>query len=207
MLAIGDSSNSRISGNTISRHGAGVWLAGASGMVIGSLSGISHEQAVGNKIEDNSSVGLLIQGEDSFDNVILSNQIDANIYYGIQFVGGAAPTVQPPRLFAASLNGDTTTVAGRLNGNPGDKYLIQYFQTKPEDIQPGRPPEGQIFIHSQMVEISSEGFFTLSTEIVKSGEHAIAAGDWITTTATSIKHNAPDQTSVFSSGVRVREVQ
>ena len=69
VLAIGDSSNSRISGNTISRHGAGVWLAGARGMVIGSLAGISHEQAVGNKIEDNSSVGIIIQGEDSFDNV------------------------------------------------------------------------------------------------------------------------------------------
>ena len=67
-------------------------------MVIGSLAGVSNEQAVGNKIEDNSSVGIIIQGEDSFDNVILSNQIDANIYYGIQFIQGAR-TVSVPRLY------------------------------------------------------------------------------------------------------------
>ena len=85
--------------------------------------------------------------------------------------------------------------------------MIQYFQTKPEDVQPGRAPEGQVFLRSQTVEISPEGFFTLSTEIVKDGEHAISAGDWITTTATAMEDNVPDQTSVFSSGVRVREVQ
>ena len=208
VLAFEESTGTTLVGNTIRESEAGVWLSGVSGLTIGyAENSIDVARRKPNKITDNYNVGIIVQGSTAADNRILSNEIYLNKYYGIQFVGGAAPTVQPPRLFAASLNGDTTTVAGRLNGNPGDKYLIQYFQTKPEDIQPGRPPEGQIFIHSQMVEISSEGFFTLSTEIVKSGEHAIAAGDWITTTATSIKDNAPDQTSVFSSGVRVREVQ
>ena len=208
VLAFEESTGTTLVGNTIRESEAGVWLSGVSGLTIGyAENSIDVARRKPNKITDNYNVGIIVQGSTAADNRILSNEIYLNKYYGIQFVGGAAPTVQPPRLFAASLDGDTTTVAGRLNGNPGDKYLIQYFQTKPEDIQPGRPPEGQIFIHSQMVEISSEGFFTLSTEIVKSGEHAIAAGDWVTTTATSIKDNAPDQTSVFSSGVRVREVQ
>ena len=207
VLAFEGSTGTTISGNTIRESEAGVWLSGASGLTIGyDATGTPAAIRVGNKIHDNYNVGIIVQGSTAADNRILHNEIYLNTYYGIQFVGGATPSVQPPRLFAASLDGDTTTVAGRLNGNPGDKYLIQYFQTKPEDIQPGRPPEGQIFIHSQTVEIPLEGFFTLSTDIVKSGEHAISAGDWITTTATSIKDNVPDQTSVFSSGVRVKEV-
>ncbi len=208
VLAFEESTGTTISGNTIEKSEAGVWLSGASGLTIGyDATGTPAELRVGNKIKDNYSVGIIVQGSTAADNRILSNEIYLNTYYGIQFVGGAAPSVRPPRLFAASLDGDTTTVSGRLNGDPGDKYLIQYFQTKPEDMQPGRAPEGQIFIHSQTVEIPSEGFIALSTEIVKSGESAISTGDWITTTATAMKDNVPDQTSVFSSGVRVREVQ
>ena len=208
VLAFEESTGTRLSGNHISKSPAGIWLSGASGLTIGyDETGTPALQRVANKIFDNYSVGIIVQGSTAADNRILSNEIYLNTYYGIQFVGGAAPSVRPPRLFAASLDGDTTTVSGRLNGDPGDKYLIQYFQTKPEDMQSGRAPEGQIFIHSQTVEIPAEGFFTLSTEIVKSGEYAISAGDWITTTATAMKDNVPDQTSVFSSGVRVREVQ
>ena len=207
VLAFEESTGTTISGNTIKESEAGVWLSGASGLTIGyDESGTPAELRLPNKITDNYSVGIIVQGSTAADNRILSNEIYLNTYYGIQFVGGAAPSVRPPRLFAASLDGDTTTVLGRLNGDPGDKYLIQYFQTKPEDMQPGRAPEGQTFIHSQTVEIPSEGFIALSTEIVKSGEHAISAGDWITTTATAMKDNVPDQTSVFSSGVRVKEV-
>jgi hypothetical protein len=207
VLAFEESTGTTISGNTIKESEAGVWLSGASGLTIGyDESGTPAELRLPNKITDNYSVGIIVQGSTAADNRILSNEIYLNTYYGIQFVGGAAPSVRPPRLFAASLDGDTTTVLGRLNGDPGDKYLIQYFQTKPEDMQPGRAPEGQTFIHSQTVEIPSEGFIALSTEIVKSGEHAISVGDWITTTATAMKDNVPDQTSVFSSGVRVKEV-
>ena len=208
VLAFEESTGTKLSGNHISKSPAGIWLSGASGLTIGyDETGTPALQRVANKIFDNYSVGIIVQGSTAADNRILSNEIYLNTYYGIQFVGGAAPSIRPPRLFAASLDGDTTTVSGRLNGDPGDKYLIQYFQTKPEDMQPGRAPEGQIFIHSQTVEIPSEGFIALSTEIVKSGESAISTGDWITTTATAMKDNVPDQTSVFSSGVRVREVQ
>ena len=207
VLAFEESTGTRLSGNHISKSPAGIWLSGASGLTIGyDETGTPALQRVANKIFDNYNVGIIVQGSTAADNRILSNEIYLNTYYGIQFVGGAAPSVRPPRLFAASLTGDTTTVTGRLNGEIGDTYLIQYFQTKPEDMQPGRAPEGQIFIHSQTVEIPSEGFIALSTEIVKSGESAISTGDWITTTATAMKDNVPDQTSVFSSGVRVREV-
>ena len=58
------------------------------------------------------------------------------------------------------------------------------------------------------VEVPSEGFVNLDTTFLKEIllEYEISAVDWITATATIWKNDAPDQTSVFSNGVRVREV-
>ena len=208
VLAFEESTGTTISGNTIKESEAGVWLSGASGLTIGyDESGTPAELRLPNKITDNYSVGIIVQGSTAADNRILSNEIYLNTYYGIQFVGGAAPSVRPPRLFAASLDGDTTTVTGRLNGEIGDTYLIQYFQNKPEDMQPGRAPEGQILVHSSTVLVTSEGFVDIDADIVNGQEYTISAGDWITATATVKKDGVTDQTSVFSSGVRVREVQ
>ena len=154
-------------------------------------------------------MGIIVQGSTAADNRILSNDIYLNTYYGIQFVGGAVPTAQPPRLFAAALDGNDVTITGRLNGQVNDKYTIQYFQNKPEDIEPGRAPEGQKLVHSFTVEVPSEGFVDLDTTFLKEIllDYEISAGDWITATATIWKNDAPDQTSVFSSGVLVKEVQ
>jgi parallel beta-helix repeat protein len=196
VLAIGDSSNSRISGNTISRHGAGVWLAGASGMVIGSLAGVSNEQAVGNKIEDNSSVGIIIQGEDSFDNVILSNQIDANIYYGIQFIQGAR-TVSVPRLVSVT----TEQITGRITGDDGEVYRIQFFYTPAAQAADGRTSQGEFLIGYEDVTIV-DGAASISLDISSSD---VVAGDIVTATATLMHNGTPSQSSSFSQGRRVRE--
>ena len=196
VLAIGDSSNSRISGNTISRHGAGVWLAGASGMVIGSLAGISNEQAVGNKIEDNSSVGIIIQGEDSFDNVILSNQIDANIYYGIQFIQGAR-TVSVPRLVSVT----TAQITGRITGDDGEVYRIQFFYTPAAQAVDGRTSQGEFLIGYEDVTIV-DGAASISLDISSSD---VVAGDVVTATATLMHNGTPSQSSSFSQGRRVQE--
>ncbi len=196
VLAIGDSNNSRISGNTISRHGAGVWLAGASGMVIGSLAGVSNEQAVGNKIEDNSSVGIIIQGEDSFDNVILSNQIDANIYYGIQFIQGAR-TVSVPRLVSVT----TDQITGRITGDDGEVYRIQFFYTPAAQAVDGRTSQGEFLIGYEDVTIV-DGAASISLDISSSD---VVAGDVVTATATLMHNGTPSQSSSFSQGRRVQE--
>ena len=210
VLAFEESTGTKLSGNHISKSPAGIWLSGASGLTIGyDETGTPALQRVANKIFDNYSVGIIVQGSTAADNRILSNDIYLNTYYGIQFVGGAVPTAQPPRLFAAALDGNDVTITGRLNGQVNDKYTIQYFQNKPEDIEPGRAPEGQKLVHSFTVEVPSEGFVDLDTTFLKEIllDYEISAGDWITATATIWKNDAPDQTSVFSSGVLVKEVQ
>ena len=208
VLAFEESTGTKLSGNHISKSPAGIWLSGASGLTIGyDETGTPALQRVANKIFDNYSVGIIVQGSTAADNRILSNDIYLNTYYGIQFVGGAVSTAQPPRLFAAAINGDDVRITGRLNGQVNDKYTIQYFQNKPEDIEPGRAPEGQKLVHSMTVEVPSEGFVNLDTTFLKEIllEYEISSGDWITATATIWKNDAPDQTSVFSNGVRVRE--
>jgi hypothetical protein len=210
VLAFDESTGTTLVGNTIKKSEAGVWLNGVSGLTIGyDASGSLMEPLKANKITDNYSVGIIVQGSTSADNRILSNDIYLNKYYGIQFVGGAVSTARPPRLFAAAINGDDVRITGRLNGQVNDKYTIQYFQNKPEDIEPGRAPEGQKLVHSFTVEVPSEGFVDLDTTFLKEIllDYEISAGDWITATATIWKNDAPDQTSVFSSGVLVKEVQ
>ena len=66
----------------------------------------------------------------------------------------------------------------------------------------------QKLVHSLTVEVPSEGFVNLDTTFLKEIplDYEISAGDWITATATIWKNDAMDQTSVFSSGVLVREV-
>ena len=92
-------------------------------MTIGSLSGSSstNDPLIGNRIEENSSVGIVIQGEDSFNNVILSNQIDTNIYFGIQFVQGAT-TVAVPRLTSVT----TSQVTGVIRGEAGGRRIMPF---------------------------------------------------------------------------------
>ena len=208
VLAFEESTGTRLSGNNITKSPAGIWLSGASGLTIGyDATGTPALQRVPNKIFDNYSVGIIVQGSTAADNRILSNDIYLNTYYGIQFVGGAVSTAQPPRLFTAAINGDDVRIIGRLNGQVNDKYTIQYFQNKPEDIEPGRAPEGQKLVHTVTVEVPAEGFVNLDTTFLKEIllEYEISAGDWITATATIWKNDQLDQTSGFSSGVRVRE--
>ena len=208
VLAFEESTGTRLSGNNITKSPAGIWLSGASGLTIGyDATGTPALQRVPNKIFDNYSVGIIVQGSTAADNRILSNDIYLNTYYGIQFVGGAVSTAQPPRLFTAAINGDDVRIIGRLNGQVNDKYTIQYFQNKPEDIEPGRTPEGQKLVHTVTVEVPSEGFVNLDTTFLKEIllEYEISAGDWITATATIWKNDQLDQTSGFSSGVRVKE--
>ena len=157
-------------------------------MVIGSLAGVSNEQAVGNKIEDNSSVGNIIQGEDSFDNVILSNQIDANIYYGIQFVQGAR-TVSVPRLVSVT----TDQITGRITGDDGEVYRIQFFYTPAAQAADGRTSQGEFFIGYEDVTIV-DGAATVELDISSSD---IVAGDIVTATATLCIDGNPVQSSSF----------
>jgi parallel beta-helix repeat protein len=199
VLALGESDGSRVYGNTISRHEAGVWLAGASGMTIGSLSGSSstNDPLIGNRIEENSSVGIIIQGEDSFNNVILSNQIDTNIYFGIQFVQGAT-TVAVPRLTSVT----TSQVTGVILGDEGDVYRIQFFYTPLAQAEDGRHAQGEYLLGYEDVTIGSDGAATVELDVSSS---QMVAGDIVTATATSMVDGSPTQSSSFSQGRRARE--
>jgi hypothetical protein len=197
VLALGESDGSRVYGNTISRHEAGVWLAGASGMTIGSLNGSSSGPLIGNRIEENSSVGIIIQGEDSFNNVILSNQIDTNIYFGIQFVQGAT-TVAVPRLTSVT----TSQVTGVILGDEGDVYRIQFFYTPLAQAEDGRHAQGEYLLGYEDVTIGSDGAATVELDVSSS---QMVAGDIVTATATSMVDGSPTQSSSFSQGRRARE--
>ena len=152
---------------------------------------------IGNRIEENSSVGIVIQGEDSFNNVILSNQIDTNIYFGIQFVQGAT-TVAVPRLTSVT----TSQVTGVIRGDEGDVYRIQFFYTPLAQAEDGRHAQGEYLLGYDDVTIGSDGAVTVELDVSSS---QLVAGDIVTATATSMIDGSPTQSSSFSQGRRVRE--
>ena len=133
---------------------------------------------------------------DSFDNVILSNQIDANIYYGIQFIQGAR-TVSVPRLVSVT----TEQITGRITGDDGEVYRIQFFYTPAAQAADGRTSQGKFFIGYEDVTIV-DGAATVELDISSSD---IVAGDIVTATATLCIDGNPVQSSSFSQGRRVQE--
>ncbi|HBU37746.1 MAG TPA: hypothetical protein DEB70_08070 [Planctomycetaceae bacterium] len=201
VLALGESTQSQIHGNTIQRHEAGVWLAGASGLTVGSFSGLGNEAHVGNFIKDNSWVGIVVQGVTATDNVILSNHIESNVYFGIEFVQGA-PSIAVPRLISAT----TDQVVGRIQGEEGQKYLVQFFYTSATESADGRYAQGENLLGSQEVTIGSDGTATIELDVSSS---EMVAGDIITATATSLVDSngvdVPSLSSGFSQGRIARE--
>jgi parallel beta-helix repeat protein len=203
-LAFEESTGTTISGNTIKESEAGVWLSGASGLTIGyDESGTPAELRLPNKITDNYSVGIIVQGSTAADNRILSNEIYLNTYYGIQFVGGAAPSVRPPfqlpRLTSASISGEVTTITGTLSGSNGEVYRIQYFKNSPEHIVPGQSPQGRELVAEREVTIGTSGVVDVNIDI---DSNKISAGDWITATTTRIISGTPTHTHRFSLGIQ-----
>ncbi|MGI9447500.1 MAG: right-handed parallel beta-helix repeat-containing protein, partial [Pirellulales bacterium] len=201
VLALGESTQSQIHGNTIQRQEAGVWLAGASGLTVGSFSGVGNEAHVGNFIKDNSWVGIVVQGSTAVDNVILSNHIESNIYFGIEFVQGA-PSIAVPRLISAT----TDQIVGRIQGEEGQKYLVQFFYTSATESADGRYAQGENLLGSQEVTIGSDGTATIELDVSSS---EMVAGDIITATATSLVDSngvdVPSLSSGFSQGRIARE--
>jgi hypothetical protein len=199
LLAIGDSTGSHVAGNTIQRHGAGIWLAYASGLTIGSLAGTTAPDVptVANKIIYNDSVGVVIQGSSSLDNTILSDSIYANAFYGIQMVDGAVPLLSPPTITAAT----TTQVTGSISGTDGEVYRIQYFKSSSDATAASQLPQGQTLIAYQDVTISG-GTASINLDISSAG---VVTSDWITATATLLSNGNPVATSAFSLGVQVTQ--
>ena len=196
LLAVGQSTGTEVLGNTIKKQDAGIWLAGASGMSLGSILGDENEQNEGitNKVKENNWVGIVIQGAESTNNTILSNAISSNIYYGIQFVDGATG-VAIPSLTSATTN----RITGTVTGNAGDVYRIQYFKTSSESAANGLYAQGDTYIGYQDVTIGGSSA-TLDFDLSAKG---IIAGDVITATATLLSSGTPSQSSSFSNGIRV----
>ena len=195
LLAVGQSTGTEVFGNTIESQDVGVWLAGASGMQLGSDVGTENEasEGVANKIRNNDWVGIIIQGADSTSNTILSNAISSNVYYGIQFVEGA-PAIGIPQLLSAT----TSRVTGTFTGTPGDAYRIQYFKTSSEISANGQHHQGDTYIGYQDIVIGNSGT-SLDFDLSEKG---VVAGDVITATATLLTNGTPSTSSSFSTGIQ-----
>jgi parallel beta-helix repeat protein len=200
VLAFDDSSGTSIQGNYIEQSDAGVWLSGTSGITIGfDGNDFTGEPGVANKITDNYSVGIIVQGSTAADNAILSNEIYLNTYHGIHFASGSEPPFQLPRLTSASISGDVTAITGTLSGTNGEVYRIQYFKNSPEHIVPGQAPQGRELVAEREVTIGTSGVVDVNIDI---DSNKISAGDWITATTTRIISGTPTHTHRFSLGIQ-----
>ena len=195
LLAVGQSTDTWVYGNTIENQDVGVWLAGASGMQLGSDVGDENEasEGIANKIRNNDWVGIIIQGADSTSNTILSNAISSNVYYGIQFVEGA-PAIGIPQLLSAT----TSRVTGTFTGTAGDAYRIQYFKTSSAIAANGQHHQGDTYIGYQDIVIGNSGT-SLDFDLSEKG---VVAGDVITATATLLTDGTPSTSSSFSTGIQ-----
>ena len=143
VLAFDDSSGTSIQGNYIEQSDAGVWLSGTSGITIGfDGNDFTGEPGVANKITDNYSVGIIVQGSTAADNAILSNEIYLNTYHGIHFASGPSllssfqdsPLPQSQEMLPPLLE---------LCPAPTEKCTPPYFKNSPEHIVPGQAPQGR----------------------------------------------------------------
>jgi hypothetical protein len=192
-------------GNSLGNSGPGVAvLDQASLNTIGGLAA-----GAANAIESNGLQGVLVAS--GTGNAILSNTIYANGRLGIDLVGGsedaygvtanhdggAVPAPNHlqnyPELTAADVVGDTLTVSGVLDGEPGSTYLLEFYANSAPD--PSGHGEGEQFLGSTYATAGPDGHAHFTTPPFST---AGLTGPFITATAT----DPNGDTSEFSADLR-----
>ena len=197
-----DTQNARVEGNLIGTSKDGITALGNTGDGVdiinssGNFVGGSVASAA-NTIAFNSEDGVNVSsaaGLDATGNRILGNSIFSNGGLGMDLVGGtenAAGATEndpgdsdtgvndlqnKPAITSAKTAGGKTTIEGKLNSTPNDRFQIQFFSNPSGN-------EGKKFLGSRTV------FFTDSTgnaTFTFTPSQAIPAGQRITATATDV---------------------
>lgn len=172
------SSNNTIAGNYIGTDATG--SANLGNGTAAPYAGVRVESGTGNRITRNSiafnnGLGIDLGG----DGVTLNDLGDDD--------GGANTLQNFPVITGASTALGSTTINGTLNSTPGSTYTVELFHNGAKD--PTGYGEGQYYLTSTNVSTDTSGNGTFSVSVP-----AVAAGEWLTATAT----NAGGNTSEFS---------
>lgn len=172
------SSNNTVAGNYIGTDATGsVNLGNGTAVANG---GVRVQSGIGNRITRNSigfNTGIGI--DLGADGVTLNDLGDDD--------GGANTLQNFPVLTGANTALGATTITGALNSTPGGTYTVELFRSDAKD--PTGYGQGQHYLTSTTVTTDTSGNGTFSVSVP-----AVAAGQWLTATAT----NAGNNTSEFS---------
>jgi hypothetical protein len=188
-----------ITGNTLSGNRNGILIYG-SRAVIGSSVGTTTVDLEGNIITASRGYGIRVNGAAAIDNPILSNSIYGNTLGGISLINGGNQNQTSPSVTSSAIVGSEIQIAGTLTGSPGSSYRIQYFSSLADDAGTASEVEGRSLLGYQDVVIGGDGSTAIDMAFAQGD---VLAGDWISTTATSLVAGTPRNTSAFSLGSKV----
>jgi parallel beta-helix repeat protein len=189
-----------IKGNTLSGNYTGVLVLGSQS-VVGSLTGITTVDLDGNIITASKTYGIRVTGAAAVNNPILSNSLYGNTLGGIFLSSGGNANQAAPSVTSSAIVGSEISIVGSLTAAAGS-YRIQYFSSLATDATSASRVEGRTLLGYQDVTIGGSGVGTTSiSQAFAQGD--ILAGDWISTTATSLVSGTPRNTSAFSLGSKV----
>jgi hypothetical protein len=195
-----------VEGNLIGTAASGTWGLynmfgigiGASGNTVGGTGAGS-----GNIIAFNGRAGVWISS--GTGDAILGNSIFKNDQIGIALGvlavvpnhpggSGAGANNQEnfPVLATATISGETVSIGGRVNSTPNTTLRLEFFANASTDAS--GYGEGQTFLGTVTVTTDANGNAHFSTSF----SATVAAGQWITATATDTNGN----TSEFSKGLQ-----
>jgi hypothetical protein len=146
----------------------------------------------GNLIAFNGGAGVSI-GDSAVSNAVLTNSIVSNGDLGISLTGNGNDNQPAPVLTSAVSSSTKTVIAGTLTASAYTTYQVQFFANVTAD--PSGFGEGQTYLGTQDVTTNGAGVASFQF----SAKPAVAAGEFISATATSPQ----DNTSGFAADVAV----
>jgi hypothetical protein len=203
----GGSNGNTVDGNLIGTAASGTWgLYNAFGIVVGNGSGNTiggTAAGAGNIIAFNGRAGVWISS--GTGDAILGNSIFKNDQIGIALGvlavvpnhpggsgSGANNQENYPVLATATISGETVSIGGRVNSTPNTTLRLEFFANASTDAS--GYGEGQTLLGAVTVTTDANGNAHFSTSF----SATVAAGQWITATATDTNGN----TSEFSKGLQ-----
>ncbi len=181
-ITVGYTSNTTIRGNTIANNGTASNSSSGIGVAV-SNSATTGAAVLGNAIHSNLNIGIDLGG-----NGVTSNDTgdgDAGVN-GLQ---------NYPVITSGASSGGTTTIGGTLNSTANATFTLEFFASAARD--PSLFGEGERFLGSATVTTNGSGNATFTAVL----SATVAAGQWLTATATSAANN----TSEFSQAFKINQ--
>jgi hypothetical protein len=141
----------------------------------------------GNEIADNNGYGVLIE-EGGANAAVRTNSIHGNSVGAIEILTG--PETPAPVLSFASLQVETATAFGELQGEPNEEYEVDFYAGP--SCYPSGAGEGREYIGTEFVNTDASGEATILDEEL---DEPSAGYEYFTATATAVETGA---TSVIS---------